>query len=103
MSGRSNVPASRRSAFGAKVTRSRRGQRSRGAIDDILQRRDRLMAELVALRERGQASKFVDNAQQLLTRAWSAASWGTRESLLGNADWLVRLEKRREDSPQSPA
>jgi hypothetical protein len=85
------------------VTRSRRGQRNRRAIDDILQRRDRLIAELSALRERGQASRFIDNAQQLLTRLWSAASWGTRESLLANADWLVRLEKRREESPQSPA
>jgi hypothetical protein len=96
------VPAFRRPAFGAKVTRSRRGQRSRAAINNILQQRDRLIAELSALRDCGNASRFIENAQQLLTRSWSTANWVTRESLLGNAEWLVRLEKRRESSLQPP-
>jgi hypothetical protein len=97
------VPASRRPTFGAKVTRSRREHRSRAAINNILQQRDRLIAELAALRDRGNGSKFIENAQQLLTRSWSTASWVTRESLLGNAEWLVRLEKHRESSLQPPA
>ena len=97
------MPASRRSAFGTKVTQSRRGLRSRAAIDGILQQRDRLIAELSALRERGRASRFIENAQQLLTRSWSRASWAARERLLGNAEWLVRLEKRHESSVQPPA
>jgi hypothetical protein len=97
------VPTSRRSAFDIKVRRLPRAQRSRGKISSILERRDRLMAELSALRDRGKPSRFLDNAQELLTRWWSTASWGSRESLLGSADWLVRLEKRRESSLQPPA
>jgi hypothetical protein len=62
----------------------------------ILARRDRLVAEVALLRRRGEPSKFIDNAEQLLTRWWSRASWNAREELLKSADWLVRLEKRRE-------
>ena len=61
----------------------------------ILARRDRLVAEVALLRRRGEPSKFIDNAEQLLTRWWSRASWNAREELLKSADWLVRLEKRR--------
>ena len=61
----------------------------------ILAQRDRLIADIAALRGRGPSSKFVDNAQQLLTRWWSTANWDGREELLRSADWLVRLEQRQ--------
>jgi hypothetical protein len=69
-------------------------QLSRQKINSILTRRERLVGELTSLRQQGAASKFIDNAQQLLTRWWSGASWDAREELLKSADWLVRLEKR---------
>ena len=49
---------------------------------------------MMQLRDQGQASKFIDNAQVLLTRLWSPASWDARDELLKSADWLIRLEKR---------
>ena len=72
----------------------RRTARAREA--GILARRDRLVAEVALLRRRGEPSKFIDNAEQLLTRWWSRASWNAREELLKSADWLVRLERRRD-------
>ncbi len=69
---------------------------SRRVVDAILSRREALVAELARLRAHGGCSSFVDNAQQLLTRWWSSASWSGREELLKNADWLVRMEHRRE-------
>jgi len=64
-------------------------------INVILAERERLIADISALRERGAASKFVENAQQLLTRWWSSANWNGREELLRTASWLVRLEQRQ--------
>jgi hypothetical protein len=61
----------------------------------ILAQRERLIADIAALRRLGASSKFVDNAQQLLTRWWATANWNGREELLRTADWLVRLEHRR--------
>jgi len=61
----------------------------------ILAQRERLIADIAALRDRGASSRFVDNAQQLLTRWWSTANWNGREELLRTADWLVRLEHRQ--------
>jgi hypothetical protein len=49
---------------------------------------------MMQLRDRGQASKFIDNAQVLLSRLWSRASWDARDELLKSADWLIRLERR---------
>jgi hypothetical protein len=66
---------------------------SRQRINSILSRRERLVGELALLRQQGAASKFIDNAQQLLTRWWSGASWDGRKELLKSADWLLRLEK----------
>ena len=43
-----------------------RRQTSRQKINSILSRRERLVGELALLRQQGAASKFVDNAQQLL-------------------------------------
>ena len=61
----------------------------------ILARRERLIADIAALRDHGASSKFVDNAQQLLTRWWSTANWTGRQELLRTADWLVRLQHRQ--------
>jgi hypothetical protein len=66
-------------------------------IDGILAKRAQLIEELRLLRDRGESSKFVDNAQQLLTRWWARASWSAREELLKSAEWLLRLEKNRGD------
>jgi len=49
---------------------------------------------MMLLRDRGQASKFIDNAQVLLSCLWSRASWDARDELLKSADWLIRLERR---------
>jgi len=57
--------------------------------------RERLVADIAQLRERGATSRFINNAQQLLTRWWSTATWTAREELLKSAEWLVRLEKGR--------
>jgi hypothetical protein len=82
---------------------TRRRQNSRHRIDNILARRDQLVAEVALLRDGGEASKLIDNAQQLLTRWWSAASWNGREELLKTADWLVHIEKGRRNRAQTPA
>jgi hypothetical protein len=63
-------------------------------IDKILARREQLMLE--ELHGMDVSSTFVANARQLLTRSWSRATWKTREELLKNVEWLVRLERRRD-------
>jgi hypothetical protein len=62
-------------------------------MNSIVTRRLGLVSELAVLRQQGAESKFMDNAQQLLTRWWSRASWDAREELLKSADWLIRLQK----------
>lgn len=52
------------------------------------------MLEIASLRT-ASASRFAVNAEKLLTRCWSAANWRARRQLLKNAEWLIRLEKRR--------
>jgi len=69
-------------------------QLSRQNINEIVVRRDRLIALVAELRE-DHASKLTENAQQLLTRWWCTASWSARKDLLKSAEWLVRLEKNR--------
>jgi hypothetical protein len=85
------MPARKISRFAAK--RLPRQALSRIKVDDILARRRRLVQELALLRQHGD-SRFLDNAQQLLTRWWSGASWSAREELLKSAEWLIRLERR---------
>jgi hypothetical protein len=80
-----------------------RQRESREAVSRIVAQRERLVADVRLLRDRGGNSKFIENAQQLLTRWWSPASWKAREELLKTADWLVRLEKHRTGQLQSPA
>jgi len=97
-----HVPARKNSAFAARGTRSARQAKSRAELNSIVAHRARLVAEVTRLRARGENSKFIDNAQQLLTRWWSTAGWHAREQLLKTADWLIRLEKRRGGRAQSP-
>ena len=73
---------------------------SRQKVNAILARRDRLMAELASLHQQG-GSAFVDNAQRLLTRWWSGASWHGRDELIRNAEWLIRLEKCQQRGPRA--
>jgi hypothetical protein len=87
------MPARQIPAFRKTSARFARRQPSRQKINAILSRRERLVGELALLRQQGAASRFVDNAQQLLTRWWSGATWDGREELLKSADWLIRLEK----------
>ena len=72
-----------------------RRQHSRQKVENILTERELLLAELTALSGRGAASRFLDNAKDLLTRSWSANSWTAREKLLRSASWLIQLEQRR--------
>jgi hypothetical protein len=53
------------------------------------------MLEIALLQKSGQASRFVANAEQLLTRWWGAANWKERNELLKTADWLLRVEQHR--------
>ena len=72
---------------------------SRSRIDSILMRRKQLVAEAALLIEQGRGSSFVEKAEQLLTRWWARASWNAREHLLvEHADWLIRIENRREQT-----
>lgn len=61
----------------------------------MLARRRRLMLEIALLQKSGQGSRFVANAEQLLTRWWGAANWKERNELLKTADWLLRVEQHR--------
>jgi hypothetical protein len=58
-----------------------------------MQQRDRLVAELTALRAAEPRSPIADKAFELVTRWWGPASWTGREQLLKAATWLVRLGK----------
>lgn len=70
-------------------------------IKSIVLERDRLITEVLALREQGADSKFVTNTQQLLTRWWSKAGWTAREELLKSAEWLLQIERQRARMPSS--
>jgi hypothetical protein len=96
----SNVAARRISAIKAKAAPA--GARQRQSITGILAQRERLVAEVARLRG-DEDSQFVENAQQLLTRWWSTASWNARAELLKSANWLIRLEKGRKDQVASSA
>jgi hypothetical protein len=90
-----DVPRRKIPVSAAKAAPGARKEQSRRKVDTILARRDRLVAEMAVLRDRGDASRFINNAQQLMTRWWSTATWNAREELLKTAEWLVRLAKRR--------
>jgi hypothetical protein len=66
---------------------------SRERLDGIMARREELLADIARLRARGETSRFVENAQRLLTLWWSRASWSGREQILRSAGWLTRLAK----------
>ena len=94
------MPIKKGAAYTVRVQGARQRE-ARDRIAAIVARREQLVAELGLLRDCGEASKLVYNAQQLLTRWWSSASWKAREELLKNAEWLLRLEKCRAE--QLPA
>lgn len=71
-------------------------QNRRYNVNSLRARRASLVAEVALLRDRGGASKFTDNAHQLLTRYWSTPSLGVRQNLLKSVEWLVLLERRRQ-------
>jgi hypothetical protein len=73
---------------------------SRRRVEAIIAERERLLAEVGALRRRGQMSRFAENAARLLTRWWSTKNWTARARLLKDAEWLIRLERRRGDERQ---
>jgi hypothetical protein len=89
------VPARKIPGLGSGSARHSARTRSRAQIERIMLQRERLVADIAQLRERGATSRFINNAQQLLTRWWSTATWTAREELLKSAEWLVRLEKGR--------
>lgn len=64
----------------------------------VLARRRRLMLEIATLQKSAGGSQFTTNAEQLLTRWWAAANWTARRELLKTAEWLLRMEKRRDQS-----
>jgi hypothetical protein len=94
-----NMPGRKASQGAAREPRDR-GQATARNTQAIMIQRDRLIADITALRAHGAASKFIDNAKQLLTRWWSTASWSGREELLRSADWLIRVAQRQCRPPQ---
>jgi hypothetical protein len=68
-------------------------------IDTLVSERERILAELSDMQARGEDSKVINDAQQLVTRWWGKASWDGREKLLKSAQWLLSL-KHRSDEPK---
>ena len=61
----------------------------------VIGQRERLVAEIAAIRKLGQASELTVKAERLLTRWWARANWEARERLITSAEWLLRLEANR--------
>ena len=61
----------------------------------VIGQRERLVAEIAAIRKLGQASELTVKAERLLTRWWARANWGARKRLITSAEWLLRLEANR--------
>ena len=68
-------------------------------IQALLLERERLLAELSDIQARGEHSKTVEDAWQLVTRWWGKSNWDGREKLLRSARWLLNL-KHRTDEPK---
>lgn len=77
----------------APAPSKRAGALPRREIDTLVLKRERLVAELSAMRARGDDSKLIQDAQQLVTRWWGPASWTSREKLLKSAHWLLSLKR----------
>jgi len=93
------VPRSKPSTAGVAAVKSPPRPSSRQRAASILVERDRLVAEIDELRKRGSLSRFIHNAEQLLTQWWSSSSWKAREDLLRSAHWMIRLERRAGHRP----
>jgi hypothetical protein len=82
---------------------ARSGKPPRAEIDAILARRDDLVAEIRRLQASGANSRFVLNAQHLLTLWWSRSDWTAREELLRTAGWLIGLVRAAPDAAHDVA
>lgn len=67
----------------------------------VIGERERLVAEIAAIRKLGQASDLSVKAERLLTRWWARANWDARERLITAAEWLLRLEANRGTQPST--
>ena len=67
----------------------------------VIGQRERLVAEIAAIRKLGQASDLTAKAEGLLTRWWARANWEARERLISAAEWLLRLETNRGARPSA--
>lgn len=72
---------------------------SQQRIETLVLQRERLVAELSDMQARGDNSKSVEDALQLVTRWWGTASWDGRARLLKSAQWLLTL-KHQTDEPK---
>ena len=61
----------------------------------VIDKRERLVAEITTIRKLGLGSELTAKAERLLTRWWARANWEARERLISAAEWLVRLEYNR--------
>jgi len=61
----------------------------------VIDKRERLVAEIASIRKLGHGSELTVKAERLLTRWWARANWEARERLISAAEWLVRLEYNR--------
>jgi hypothetical protein len=78
----------------AKKALPKREPSQRQRVEGILQRRDRLIAEVQSLTAVEGCTESAKKAQQLLTRWWAKADWKAREELLRVAEWIIRVEAR---------
>src|SRR5215468_3763315 len=68
-------------------------------VSSIASQRESRLSEIESLRRAGLAPEaFVDKAQTLLTQRWSKATWRSREQLLRAVDWLLRMERARQNT-----
>jgi hypothetical protein len=61
----------------------------------VIDKRERLVAEIASIRKLGHGSELSIKAERLLTRWWARANWDARERLISAAEWLVRREYNR--------
>src|ERR1044072_1602035 len=58
----------------------------------VIGRRERLVAEIAAIRKLGQASDLTAKAEGLLPRWWGRADWEARKRLISAAECPLRLK-----------
>jgi hypothetical protein len=91
------VPKASKALHNNSAVKQEPSQRQR--VDDILRRRERLIAETQMLGAVEGCAESAKKAQQLLTRWWAKADWNAREELLRATEWVLRIEATGRPEP----